>query len=356
MNDAKKIHTALLTWYSQEKRPLPWRKNKDPYRIWISEIMLQQTRVEAVIPYFERFLSHFPTIQDLANASEDQVTNLWAGLGYYSRARNLRKAAQEIGERFAGKMPTQKEELKSLPGIGDYTSSAIASIAFDQNHIALDGNLERVLARLLGEKKDPKKEGRPAIQKFGDALASFGQAGNINQAIMDLSSSTCLPKNPSCKKCPLTKFCEAKKKNLWAKIPFKKKKEASIELKSHGWILIYDSEKKPKEVLIARRKKGSWLAGMWDLPWWLEEEENHEAPPSWRRGKKIRTKRAITKYDLHFDLSLFFTNKKPSLESLSKQLHAAGSEFRWCTLEQLEGINLPRPSEKALAQALSALN
>lgn len=350
----EKFHTALLTWYRSQKRALPWRKNKDPYRVWISEIMLQQTRVEAVIPYYERFLSHFPTVVDLANASEDKVTNLWAGLGYYSRARNLRKAAIEVRDRFKGKMPSTKEELISLPGIGDYTSSAIASIAFNKQHIALDGNLERVLARVLGEAKDPKREGRAMLLALGEKLVLHGKAGNVNQALMDLSSALCAPKNPKCMQCPLAKFCVAHKAGTTATIPFRKKKAEAIELKSRGWILIASSEEK-HSVLLARRKKGTWLAGMWDLPWWLEEEGERKAPKKWQRRGEFTTRRGITKYDIEFSLDIYQVRKPLEEKEITKHLHSAGEEFRWCSLEELERYNLPRPSEKALEAALRTL-
>lgn len=351
----KDFHSRILRWYEKQKRPLPWRKNKDPYRIWISEIMLQQTRVEAVIPYFERFLSHFPTIKSLANAPEDKVTNLWAGLGYYSRARNLHKAAIEIEQKFQGKMPQTKEELLELPGIGDYTASAIASIAYEAPHIALDGNLERVLSRVLGEKKDPKKEARPSLLTFGKKLTAKGKAGDINQALMDLSASICLPKNPHCPLCPIENFCLARKNNLTEKIPFKKKKLPPIELQSYGWIL-FSEIKGVKKVLLTRRKKKTWLAGMWDLPWWLEEDGKILAPHTWEKTGVFKTKRTITKYKIHFSLVFYRVKKIPQEKQLKDFLHSAGEEFRWCSLEELEQYNLPRPSEKALEAALHKLN
>ncbi len=156
----KLLHRLLLSWYRKNKRILPWRENKDPYRVWLSEIMLQQTRVEAARPYYERFLSHFPTLTDLANASEEKVANLWTGLGYYSRARNLHQAAMLVQKNFAGNLPSTIGELCSLPGIGEYTAAAIASICFKQNIPAIDGNLERVIARLRGLRKNPKTEGK----------------------------------------------------------------------------------------------------------------------------------------------------------------------------------------------------
>jgi A/G-specific adenine glycosylase len=338
-----KVHRTLLHWYQQEKRDLPWRKSKDPYRIWISEIMLQQTRVETVIPYFERFLSNFPTVQDLAAAEEDRLLNLWAGLGYYSRARNLQSAAKQIVAEFGGKIPQEKAQLLSLKGIGDYTASAIASMAFGQKEIALDGNLERVLSRWIESYANPKKEGRAKLQKLGGALVEFGSAGEINQALMDLSRIFCSPKNPKCSSCPVEPYCLSAKAGVAEKIPVKAKKVAPILLQAEGWLLFHQ-----EKILLARRPAKEWLAGMWDIPWQIQAEEPKALPKKLRPFAQHQLTRTITKHKITFSVHGL------ELESLKDFSASAfpGSEFRWVKVDDLHGIHLPRPTEKAVEALL----
>lgn len=335
----EKIHRILLDWYRQEKRDLPWRRSKDPYGIWISEIMLQQTRVETVIPYYERFLSNFPSVKDLAEAEEDRLLNLWAGLGYYSRARNLQAAAKQIELEFGGKIPQEKIELLSLKGIGDYTASAIASMAYGKKEIALDGNLERVLSRWIESYENPKKEGRGKLQTLGAALVNFGSAGEINQALMDLSRKFCSPKIPKCSACPVEKFCQSAKSGVAEKIPVKEKKSAPILLHAEGWILFHR-----EKILLARRPAKEWLAGMWDIPWKIQDGAPTTLPKKFRSFAQHQLTRTITKHKITFSVTGI------ELESI-KDLAAVelpGSEFRWVNVDDLHGIHLPRPTEKAL--------
>jgi A/G-specific adenine glycosylase len=221
----------LLGWFRQFRRDLPWRRNKDPYRIWLSEIMLQQTRVAAVIPYFERFLKRFPDVQKLAHAPEEEVLRLWSGLGYYARARNLQRAARQILEKHGGQFPTSMEEALALPGVGSYTAPAILSIAFDEKHAVLDGNVARVLARLgavrgrLHEKQRWQK-----LQETADALLDPKSPGDWNQALMELGATLCTPKSPQCLVCPVAQFCEARKLGLAESIPEKRKKQARLDI------------------------------------------------------------------------------------------------------------------------------
>jgi A/G-specific adenine glycosylase len=345
--DSKAVHARILAWYDKEKRDLPWRRSLDPYRIWISEIMLQQTRVETVIPYYERFLSHYPTVHSLAEADTDQLLNLWAGLGYYSRARNLQAAAQAMVSRFNGELPRSLEDLRSLKGIGAYTASAIASIAFDQPHPAIDGNLERVFARLLASRKNPKTEGKEEIRLLGENLVQFGRPGDLNQAFMDLSSKICLPKEPGCPQCPLREQCMARDQGIQREIPVKKEKKAPVELQAAGIILLVNDE-----LLLARRRKEDWLSGMWDIPWWLKRDLSPKLPAKHAEFATCAQTRTITKHKIRFEVRGIRCEAKPSeleLEALP------GSEFRWVKLDDLHGINLPRPSERALEQALSQI-
>lgn len=341
----KRIHQNLIAWYRANRRQLPWRKNKDPYRIWISEIMLQQTRVETVIPYYERFLSNFPSVADLAAADTDTLLNLWAGLGYYSRARNLKAAAQKVMKEFGGKMPEDYENLRSLPGIGPYTASAISSIAHDEKRAAIDGNLQRVFARLLALREDPKTTGRVAVESFGQALVDFGSPGDLNQAVMDLSARICLPKEPRCLECPLYTDCRAREQGLQREIPVKKAKAAAIELEASGLILIAEDE-----LLLARRPEGEWLSGMWDLPWWVGSAE---APALGEEFGRHSQKRTITKHKIAFTVRAVRAGKKPAA-GLLKKIPAPAAEYKWVKLSDLHGVNLPRPSERSLESVLTS--
>ena len=210
MPSQNKWVSALVNWYETEKRDLPWRRTADPYAIWISEIMLQQTRVEAVIAYYKRFLHTFPSVHALANAREETVLKAWEGLGYYSRARNLHKAAKLISNMYGGVFPHTFDDLKKLPGIGDYTAGAIASIAFGQAVPAIDGNVKRVTARILGLRENINQ---PAIirglrQTLTDAMPK-DKASAFNQALMELGALLCIPRNPRCAACPLSPYCDA---------------------------------------------------------------------------------------------------------------------------------------------------
>lgn len=354
--NTKQFHKKLLTWYANEKRDLPWRRSKDPYRIWISEIMLQQTRVEAVIPFYERFLSHFPNVEALANAEMDHVLNLWTGLGYYSRARNIKAAAEAIYRDHKNQFPKTFTDLRSLKGIGPYTAAAIASIAFDQPHAAIDGNLERVFSRLLALKENPKTTGKNTIQEFGDSIVKNGNAGDLNQAVMDLSAKICLPKEPRCEECPLSENCEAKKQNLQKEIPFRPKKAKPIELKADGLIIIAEDS-----ILLARRARGEWLQGMWDIPWWIREKKpfsldaltsaQHKGLEKFSECAQTRT---ITKHKISFHVHGLKSAKK--IKNIEAKFPATASEYRWVPISELHGVHLPRPSEKALEETLRELN
>jgi A/G-specific adenine glycosylase len=225
------LRERLLEWFHKYQRDLPWRRNKDPYRIWLSEIMLQQTRVAAVIPFYERFLEHFPTIRALAAAPETEVLRLWAGLGYYSRARNLQRAAKEIVEKHGGEFPRSAEHTLALPGIGNYTAAAILSIAFGARHAVLDGNVARVIARLDAVHGDLREGSRwQALQAAADALLEPEAPSDWNQAMMELGATICTPKSPQCLLCPLAEFCRARQRGLTEVIPEKRKKRATEEV------------------------------------------------------------------------------------------------------------------------------
>jgi A/G-specific adenine glycosylase len=229
----------LLGWFRQYQRDLPWRRTKDPYRIWLSEIMLQQTRVAAVIPYYERFLERFPDIHALAAAPQEEVLRLWSGLGYYSRARNLQRAAQEIVAKHEGSFPRGEKDALALPGIGSYTAAAILSIAYGAKHAVLDGNVARVLARIFavqGELRDAKRW--QALQESANALLDPKSPSDWNQAMMELGATLCTPQSPQCLLCPVTQFCQARKLGLAESLPARRQKRATENITLAAAVLL----------------------------------------------------------------------------------------------------------------------
>ncbi len=256
------LRKALLRWFAETARDLPWRRTKDPYAIWVSEIMLQQTRVPAVVPYYERFLRRFPTVEQLARARLDTVIKLWEGLGYYSRARNLHRAAKEIVARFGGHLPSTREKLLTLPGIGRYTAGAIASIAFGRREPLVDGNVTRVLCRIFRIKGNPRDV---VIQKriwaIAGELVPEGHVGQFNQALMELGSEVCLPRQPRCDECPVNRLCEAKLHNEQDSLPTRvPKKQLPFHTVAVG--VIYRNDR----ILIDKRKPEGLLGGLWEFP------------------------------------------------------------------------------------------
>lgn len=257
----------LTAWYAEHRRLLPWRQNPTPYQIWVSEIMLQQTRIEAVIPYFERFMKTLPDIPSLARVSDDTLMKLWEGLGYYSRARNLKKAAGVIVERFAGQLPRDYEQLLSLPGIGEYTAGAIASIAYGIPVPAVDGNVLRVMARIDNCADDIMK---PSVRKaFRERLCDViptDDPGGFNQALMELGERVCLPNTaPHCEACPIADYCAARANGTESELPVRTAKKARrIEQKT---VLVIRTVRDGKrQVLLHKRPDTGLLAGLWELP------------------------------------------------------------------------------------------
>jgi A/G-specific adenine glycosylase len=226
-----RFRKQLLAWFVQFQRDLPWRRDKDPYRVWLSEIMLQQTRVSAVIPYYERFLRQFTGIRALARAPEDKVLRLWSGLGYYGRARNLQKAAREIVAKHGGQFPAVENQILALPGIGSYTAAAILSIAYNKKRAVLDGNVARVLARLgaiRGDLREPERW--RSLQQIANSLLAPASPGDWNQAMMELGATICTPRAPQCLLCPVSTSCQARKLGIAEKLPEKRKKRATVEV------------------------------------------------------------------------------------------------------------------------------
>jgi A/G-specific adenine glycosylase len=247
------VRRKLLRWYRDNKRDLPWRRSRDPYAIWISETMLQQTQVATVVPYYRKFLEQFPTVAALARAPLPRVLRQWSGLGYYRRAANLKRAAQEIVQRDGGRLPEDFARLRALPGIGEYTAGALSSIAFGKRHPAIDGNARRVLSRVLRATDEGK------LRAAAAELVPTKQPGEFNQALMELGATVCLPKDPHCSVCPLSSFCAGRSGRYPALGA-----PPAVKIKNVIWPLVI--VRQAGKILLRRRPASGLLAGLWELP------------------------------------------------------------------------------------------
>ncbi|HET9439214.1 MAG TPA: A/G-specific adenine glycosylase [Longimicrobiales bacterium] len=254
---ATSFRTRLLAFYDAQHRKLPWRASNDPYRVLVSEFMLQQTRVETVIPYFQRWLARFPDVDALADAQPNEVLKHWEGLGYYSRARNLQRAAQMVREQHNGAVPSNYAELKALPGVGDYTAAAVASISYAAPHAAVDGNVKRVLSRLL----DLELPSLPQLQKHASTLLDRRRPGDFNQAMMELGATICTPRAPACTICPVKRLCRARRNNTVALRPAAKPKTALPHEQTNTLVAVHDGQ-----TLVVQRPEIGLLAGLWEFP------------------------------------------------------------------------------------------
>ena len=261
--DLEQIVEPLLGWFEKNARTLPWRSIATPYRVWVSEIMLQQTRVEAVKPYFERFMTALPDVKDLAECEEEKLLKLWEGLGYYNRVRNMQIAAQTVMEEYGGTLPADYEKLLSLKGIGSYTAGAIASIAYGIPVPAVDGNVLRILMRVSADDSDIMKQSvKTKVEKALLDVIPKDRAGSFNQALMELGAIVCVPNGePLCEKCPWHDFCETRKRGLWQELPVKKKAKAR-RIEDRTVLVIRDGER----VVLKKRPKKGLLAGLYEFP------------------------------------------------------------------------------------------
>ena len=281
VHNAKSFHRALLRWYDQHRRDLPWRKIRDPYRVWVSEIMLQQTRVAAVIEHYRIFLERFPDVAALAAAPEDAVLAAWSGLGYYRRARMMHRCAREIVHERQGTFPRTSQTLAELPGIGRYTAAAIASIAFDEPVAVVDGNVERVLERLAGRPLPPAR-----IWNVAQSLVDSVRPGDFNQAMMELGATLCTPRQPACLLCPVRKWCTSRGELAGTQTPPRQRKREK-------W---YALDRRDGHVrLVQRSKTNSLMPGMWELPEALPAV-SEEDPAYWRMFRHSIT---VTDYKIH---------------------------------------------------------
>jgi A/G-specific adenine glycosylase len=320
-NPTQSPATRLLAWYDKHARVLPWRAPKgertDPYRVWLSEIMLQQTTVQAVAAYYRKFLAQWPTVKALANAPLDDVLIAWAGLGYYARARNLHKAAKAVAIELGGKFPDTMEGLRALPGVGAYTAGAIAAIAYDLPEAAMDANAERVIARLFAA-TEPLAKAKPKLLAFGKSLVPQKRAGDFAQALMDLGSAICTPKRPACMSCPLFGDCAARKQGIQESLPTKGEK-AVRPLKRGAAFVARD---KSGAVLLLRRPESGLLGGMMQPPLgpWTEDFPSKaaalkQAPfkADWKKRIDI-VRHGFTHFELEIEVYETTVDKRTKME------------------------------------------
>ena len=345
---------TLLDWYDRERRDLPWRaapgRKADPYRVWLSEIMLQQTTVKAVIPYYAEFLRRWPTVEALAAASLDEVLAAWAGLGYYSRARNLHACARAVVERHGGRFPCSEQALLDLPGIGPYTAAAIAAIGFGARATPVDGNVERVVARLFAVPL-PLPKAKPELRRLAERLTPTRRAGDHAQAMMDLGATVCTPKRPSCLMCPVAAFCEARAKGIAAQLPMRTAKpERPLRL-----ALAYVALREDGCVLLRRRPESGLLGGMLEVPStdWADAlprmEDTLRTVPvrgDWRLVPGI-----VSHTFTHFRLdALVYRALVPARVRLTASADAP--RCQWVPRGELDRAALPSVMRKLIAHAL----
>lgn len=339
----------LLAWFDQHgRKDLPWQHPRSAYRVWISEIMLQQTQVKTVIPYFNRFLASFPNIQALANAAEDEVLSHWSGLGYYSRARNLHKAAAMIQQDFQGEIPSSIELLIKLPGIGSSTAAAISSLAFDKPAAILDGNVKRVLSRyfLIGAELRPSAINQKLWQIANDCLPSQ-RCADYTQAIMDLGATCCTSKNPNCEVCPLQTSCLAKKQNQVSHYPIKKAKK-SLATKQQQFLLIHNQDQ-----LIYLEKRPP--TGIWGGLWCLPSIDMDLCPKTFVQNNYQLQTNAMQEL---LKLKHTFSHFHLQISALSMQTNTANTgvaEYpgRWFQAGELVGLGLAKPVSEIIQYYLS---
>ncbi len=347
----------LLAWFEQEAADLPWRRTQNPYHIWLSEIMLQQTQVSTVIPYYERFLVRFPTVHDLANAAQDDLLKQWEGLGYYSRARNLHAAAQRVVEQYSGQLPQTAAELQKLKGIGRYTAGAIASIAFGETVPVLDGNVIRVFSRLFDIEDDVARQAtKNQLWRRAESLVKQvleGHAGNYNQALMELGRRICKPRNPNCTICPIATHCEARAKGIQHQRPVKARKPPTPHYDVTCGLIWNEQD----ELLIAKRRDQDLLGGLWEFPGGKQEDGETLAECLVRELQEelgitvevgdffIRVKHAYT----HFRITLHaFECRLASASSLPTCHQCA--DWQWVSVDDLKTYAFSRADRKVIEE------
>lgn len=344
----------LLSWYDRERRDLPWRygpgEAADPYRVWLSEIMLQQTTVKAVVPYFMAFTRRWPTVERLASAKLDDVLAAWAGLGYYSRARNLHACAKAVVAHHGGRFPSTEAALRELPGIGPYTAAAIAAIAFGERTSPVDGNIERVVARVFAV-REPLPAAKPKLRSLAATLTPDARAGDHAQAMMDLGARVCTPKRPSCLMCPLSAGCEARKLGIEATLPMRKAKAERPVRYGIAFVALREDG----HVLLRRRADAGLLGGMLEVPstaWgerWLSAEDALQAAPL--RADWWPVVGTVSHTFTHFRLELMTYRAVVPVDA-QLDLWADPERCRWVARRSLGRAALPSVMRKVIAHAV----
>lgn len=340
----------LVDWYRASARVLPWRETRDPYSIWLSEMMLQQTRVDQALPYYQRFLAAFPTVFDLAAAPVDQVLKLWEGLGYYARARNLHKAAQAVVEDFGGTFPKSEAEIRKLAGIGAYTAAAVLSIAYNVPLAVLDGNVIRVLARVFALEADVKQPKiRQLLQVRANELLSYEAPGDFNQGIMELGAITCTPRNPQCSRCPLQQVCTASQTHQTHIFPMSAKK-APIP---HQHIAIGVILNDDGLILIDRRPESGLLGGLWEFPGG-KQEAGETLPETCAREIREEVGIEVEVGDQFAQVDHAYTHFKITLHAFLCRLTSGtaastnGEPVKWVSLAELEAYAFPKANRHVI--------
>jgi A/G-specific adenine glycosylase len=328
---------SLLIWYDNNKRSLPWRNTNNPYFIWVSEIMLQQTRVQAVQPFFEKFILRFPDMQSLAEGDEQELLKYWQGLGYYRRVHNMQKAAKMICQNFGGVIPAKYEELLALPGIGAYTAAAISSIAFEQKHAVMDGNVMRISARIFALHTDIlQKSTQKLLQDNLQTIFPNARFGDFNQAMMELGSLVCLPQNPRCEICPVQSFCEAYQKNLQFVIPLRESQTKVIKIKRYLFIIECD-----EQFLLTKRPNYGLLANFWEFPG-VEAKTLHEANLQLRQLYQSD----VSKPRFLFSYQHVFSHRIWQVRVYHAQTHLRQNGFSFFSRDELLDLALPTAFKK----------
>ena len=347
-----RFREALLDWYHDVKREMPWRETDDPYRIWVSEIMLQQTRVDQAEPYYQRFTEAFPTVHDLAEADRDAVLQQWEGLGYYSRARYLHEAAQTVVREHGGTVPGTYDGLKSLKGIGPYTAAAVASIAFGKAHGVLDGNVIRVLTRVFAIEDDSTRSAtRRRLQALADALVDPDDPGNANQALMELGATVCTPRNPACDACVLEPVCKAAEEGTPERYPVTPE-STPIPHKDIAVGLVFDEAGR---LLIQRRPDDAMLGGLWEFPGGkCEEDESPDA--ACRRELQEELGITVETDGLFYTLKHAYSHFKITLHAYPCRIVEGtptpeiDQPMKWVTVDELADYAFPRANRKLIEE------
>ena len=347
----KKIVENLENWFCKESRKLAWRNSPSAYKVLVSEVMLQQTRVNYVKDYYQRWMKKFPSLKKLAQAKLEDVFLIWEGLGYYKRAENLWKNANYIEKNFGGIIPNEKKELLKLSGIGEYTASAICSFAYKQKIPAIDCNVERVLSRLYFYKKNTQtSQAKDFFQQRAKALLIFGKASIFNQALMELGALVCTSKNTKCLLCPLKKYCLAFRRNAVEKIPITNKRTKIVDLVMNYWLL----QNHKNEFLVCKIKDAGWWKNMYVLPYFFTDKkleknyfQNLANLFKNKPNKKIgEFKHFVTKYKIKANYWFFCESENQA--SFRKLKNSPSENFFWMEKEKLEKIGLPRASRYGL--------